>query len=78
MSFLEDDACIRCGKKLDHDKSNWLELNHATSLYCEPGKVPAEESQGGFEFGAACAKAILKNGGKLVRTGRAARLWGEP
>ena len=26
MSSLEDDACIRCGKTLDHDKSKWLEL----------------------------------------------------
>jgi len=45
MSSLEDDACIRCGKTLDHDKSKWLELNHATSLYCDPGKVPRLERQ---------------------------------
>lgn len=70
----EDDTCIRCGKRLDHSKSVWLELNCATSLYCEAGKVPADDSQGGFEFGADCARAVLKNGGKMVRIGRAARI----
>jgi hypothetical protein len=70
----EDDACIRCGKRIDHNKSAWLELSCATGLYCEPGSVPEDDSQGGFEFGADCARAILKNGGKLVYVGRAARL----
>lgn len=72
MAFIhEDDTCIRCGKRLDHDKSVWLELSFRTGLYAE--SVPVEESQGGFEFGADCARAILKNGGEMVRIGRAAR-----
>ena len=72
MSFVEDDTCIRCGKRLDHAKSVLLELNMRTGLYCTGG-VPPDDSQGCFEFGADCAKAILKNGGELVRVGRAAR-----
>ena len=71
MSYTEDDTCIRCGKLLDHTKSVWLELNMRTGLYCDGG-VPDADSQGGFEFGAACARAIIKNGGELVRVGRAA------
>lgn len=71
--FIEDDTCGRCGKKLDHAKSAWLELNSHTGLYCVAGTVPEVESQGCFEFGADCARAILKNGGDLVYVGRAAR-----
>lgn len=71
---FDDDCCLRCGKRLDHNKSTWLELNQFTGLYCEPGTVPENESQGEFEFGPDCAKAILKNGGNLVLVGRAARL----
>lgn len=63
--------CLRCQKPLDHAKSTWLELSFKTGLYAE--SVPAEESQGSFEFGSACAKAILKNGGNMVCVGVAAR-----
>lgn len=62
--FREDDTCIRCGKRLDHSKSVWLELNCATGLYCEEATVPTADSQGCFEFGADCARLILKNGSK--------------
>lgn len=72
--ITEDDACQRCGKPLDHANSTWLELNMRTGLYCSSGTVPEEDSQGGFEFGASCARAILKNGGKMVHVGRAARM----
>lgn len=68
----ENDTCIRCGRRIDHSTSKWLELSFKTSLYAE--SVPADESQGGFEFGADCARAILKNGGKMVHVGRAARI----
>jgi hypothetical protein len=74
VAYFEDDCCLRCGRRLDHSKSVWLELNSHTGLYCEAGTVAENESQGGFEFGADCAAAILANGGKLVEVGRAARL----
>jgi len=69
--ITENDTCMRCGKSLNHEASTWLELSFRTGLYAE--SVPAEESQGGFEFGSDCARAILKNGGKLTLVGRAAR-----
>lgn len=71
--ITEEDTCIRCAKRLDHSNSVWLELNCRTGLYCVGG-VPEADSQGSFEFGAACARAILMNGGEMVRVGRAARL----
>lgn len=71
--IFEPNTCGRCGKKLDHSKSEWLELSNATGLYCTGG-LPDDESQGCFEFGADCAAAILKNSGKLELVGRAARL----
>lgn len=68
----EDDTCMRCGKHLDHNKSVWLELSFKTGLFAE--NVAPDESQGSFEFGANCVRAILGNSGKMVRVGRAARL----
>lgn len=62
-----DFYCIRCGEKLDPKKMVWLELNQVTGRYHKPGEVPEDKSQGAFEFGAACARRVLKNGGRLVR-----------
>jgi len=65
----QDDTCRRCGRKIDHSRSAWLELSWLTGLYAE--SVDAAESQGSFEFGADCARAILANGGRLEFVGRA-------
>lgn len=47
--------CERCGK--DHIGTwVWLELNSYTGRFYPPGTVPANESQGLFRFGPACAK----------------------
>jgi hypothetical protein len=59
--------CERCLEQLNPKTAVWLELNSYTGTYSEPGSVPEEESQGCFIFGAACAKAVLKNGGKNKR-----------
>jgi hypothetical protein len=61
--------CERCGESLAPGKEVWLELNTYTGRYHDPDKdpVPESESQGGFTFGPACAKAVLKNGGKNTR-----------
>lgn len=68
------DYCERCGEKLDSSKAVWLELNTNTGLYHGEGKFPEGGlSQGGFAFGPACARAVLKAGGKNNRIGRAAR-----
>lgn len=60
--------CERCGEKLNPKKIKWLELNCVTGEWTDPDvtKVPEEESQGGFPFGIACAKQVLKTG-QLVR-----------
>jgi hypothetical protein len=69
MSEKHTDYCERCGEKLNPKTMVWLELNSRTGLYSDPDKspVPEEDSQGGFTFGKACAAAVLKNGGRLVR-----------
>ena len=47
--------CTRCGEVLNEAKAVWLELDTRTGTYtAQP--VPDEHSQGGFIFGAACAK----------------------
>ena len=71
-----DGTCPRCARPIERDRAVMLELNAVTGLYCEPGTVPEAESQGGFDFGADCAKAVLKNKGRLVRVGLARRLNG--
>jgi hypothetical protein len=70
--FIKDGHCPRCAKRINPAKAKWLEQNNCTGMFVEPGTVPADESQGWFEFGADCARAILKNGGKLVCVGAAA------
>lgn len=55
--------CVRCGRVLKDRVM--LELNWDTGEYSEPGTVPAEVSQGCFEFGSDCAKALLKRSAML-------------
>jgi hypothetical protein len=50
--------CERCGKKHLRE-AVWLELDAGTGQYHRPGVVPPERSQGGFPFGADCAKQAL-------------------
>ncbi len=59
--------CERCGERLAPANAVALELNTYTGLYSEPGTVPEDESQGLFDFGAACARSVLKNGGLNVQ-----------
>jgi hypothetical protein len=68
------DHCERCGERLKEDRKAWLELNNRTGIYAECGTVPPAESQGCFPFGSACARAVLANGGVLVRTKGAQRV----
>lgn len=58
--------CERCGEQLNERRAVWLEKSWRTGLFhAEGGAVPTEESQGGFPFGAACARAVLAAGGKV-------------
>lgn len=51
--------CERCGKR-HIGEFVWLELNSHTGQYGTPGSVPANQSQGLFRFGRACAAAVRK------------------
>jgi hypothetical protein len=68
--------CERCGERLDPKKIVWLELSQETGLFTDPdiALLPEKESQGGFTFGKACAKAVLANGGDMVKIERKRRL----
>ena len=51
--------CEHCGKELHEHKTAWLELSFRTGRWYALGECPADESQGCFPFGRACAKAVL-------------------
>lgn len=70
--------CERCGRQLDPETMVWLELRWDTGRYYDPDKtdVPEDKSQGGFTFGTACARAVLKNRGELVHIGEMKRQMG--
>ncbi len=53
--------CTRCGEKLDPEKMVWLELDQRTDTYHDEGGIPDDRNQGGFTFGAACAKRERAN-----------------
>jgi len=46
--------CTCCNKKLNPETMVWLELDTRIDRFHD--QVPAAHSQGGFEFGPACAK----------------------
>lgn len=55
-------ACERCGELLKRAPV-WLELNNITGEWVRAGSAPwsdGPDSQGGFTFGATCAKRTLK------------------
>lgn len=54
------DHCSCCGRPLDPEKIVWLEQSFVTSRWYAGGQCPPEESQGGFPFGAACARKIMR------------------
>lgn len=68
--FVDDGIvryCHRCGEKLNNKRIVWLELDQRDNTFTDK-PVPEEFSQGGFSFGVACAKTILKNKGKKETT----------
>ncbi len=58
----EHEFCEKCGAELNPSRVKWLELDTRTNVFTDPDKVeiPEEHSQGGFPFGIACAKKVLK------------------
>ena len=64
--------CGRCGERLNKRKAVWLELDGRTNIYYPVSLGSRPDSQGCFEFGVDCARAVLANGGRNVRIGRLA------
>jgi hypothetical protein len=53
--------CTRCNEKLNPKTMVWLELSNTDGKYYPEGELPeGHVSQGGFEFGRACAKSELR------------------
>lgn len=63
------ERCVRCQKPIRPGREVWLEANWKTGIWTNPAinRHPDDESQGCFAFGAACANAVLRNGGELPR-----------
>jgi hypothetical protein len=72
---MEKYYCDRCGEKLDPSKIVWLELDQDTGRYTDQPLPEGHESQGGFSFGRACAKAVLANGGTNIRIMKAKKVY---
>jgi hypothetical protein len=53
---METYFCECCGRKLNPKTMVSLELDQRDDTYHDFGDVPEDQSQGGFLFGAACAK----------------------
>lgn len=50
------ERCNCCDRQLNPKTQVFLELDQRTNTYTDTGDVPERYSQGGFVFGAACAK----------------------
>jgi len=61
MSREPFEVCESCHRLLDPKLAVWLELDQRDNTWHGEGDpVPAEHTQGGFPFGASCAKATLR------------------
>ena len=66
FSALPKVYCERCGEELRRDRVVSLELSNTTNLYHLDGIPEGEVSQGWFDFGASCAKAVIKESSQAV------------
>lgn len=55
--------CYKCGKVIKPGTAVMLELNTYTGVFSSKGDIPADESQGWFEFGPDCGP---KSDGRAV------------
>lgn len=55
-----DNCCNNCGKKLNPEKTIWLEYSITDGCVYHTDEFPqGHESQGCFEFGTDCAKKVV-------------------
>lgn len=48
------ERCYRCGRPIKPGAAVSLELNTNTGIFSSKGDIPADESQGWFDFGPEC------------------------
>lgn len=68
----EEHFCERCGEKLNPATLKFLEMDSRNNLYSDPEKAqvwPADQSQGLFAFGKACAREVLRLRGHVQTVG---------
>ena len=57
---IDNNCCSNCGKKLNPNKTVWLEYSITDDCVYYSNEFPqGHESQGCFEFGADCAKKVV-------------------
>ncbi len=57
---IDNNCCSKCGKKLNPEKTIWLEYSITDGCVYDPNEFPKNhDSQGCFEFGSDCAKKVV-------------------
>ena len=57
---IDNNCCSNCGKKLNPEKTIWLEYSITDGCVYDPNEFPeGHDSQGWFEFGSDCAKKVI-------------------
>jgi hypothetical protein len=57
---IDNNCCSNCGKKLNPEKTIWLEYSITDGCVYDPNEFPQDhDSQGWFEFGSDCAKKVV-------------------
>jgi hypothetical protein len=54
--------CQRCDQEINPDTAIWTEMSNSTGIYHLKGIPEGEESQGWFQFGKDCVKALKATG----------------
>ena len=64
---IDDNCCSNCGKKLNAEKTIWLEYSITDGCVYLPEEFPqGHDSQGWFEFGQDCAKKVVTRNEQAV------------
>lgn len=64
---INNNCCSKCGKKLNAEKTIWLEYSITDNCVYLPEEFPqGHDSQGWFEFGADCAKKVVTRNEQLA------------
>lgn len=57
---IDNNCCSNCGRKLNPEKTTWLEYSITDGCVYDPDEFPeGHDSQGCFEFGSDCAEKVI-------------------